>query len=101
MVVLDDARRTPPYTAYAAIMATFAGGLAGLFGRGPREAIGELVTRSRCVGTWVAAGVATTQVLTPRVGRLLTWTLAAAGRTTSSRPASPRSRTRATSSSSA
>jgi hypothetical protein len=44
-----------------------------------RQAIGELVTCSRCVGTWVAAGLTTTQVIAPRFGRLLTWTLAAAG----------------------
>jgi hypothetical protein len=44
-----------------------------------RQAIGELVTCSRCVGTWAAAGLATTQVLMPRFGRLLTWSLAAAG----------------------
>jgi hypothetical protein len=44
-----------------------------------QQAIGELVTCSRCIGTWVAAGLATTQVLAPRTGRLLTWTLAAAG----------------------
>jgi hypothetical protein len=43
-----------------------------------RQAIGELVTCSRCVGTWVAAGLGTTQILAPRFGRLLTWTLAAA-----------------------
>ena len=138
MVVLDDVRRTPPYPSYAAIMATFAGGLAtasalaGLLGRDPREetaldllvlagatfkaartiasdevtsflrapfvegeahsggeepketgdlqqAIGELVTCSRCIGTWAAAGLAATQILAPRTGRLLTWTLAAAG----------------------
>jgi uncharacterized protein DUF1360 len=139
MVVLDDVRRPPPYPAYAAIMATFAGGLAAagavarLIGRDPREdssldllvlsaatfkaartiardevtsflrapfvegeahsgedeepketgdlaqAIGELVTCSRCIGTWAAAGLATTQILAPRTGRLLTWTLAAAG----------------------
>ena len=130
--------RRPPYEAYAAIMATFAGGLATagalsrLLGRDPqcqnaldltvlaaasfkaartltrdgvssfirepfvrghahagdeepvatgdlRQAIGELVTCSRCVGTWAAAGLVTTQVLAPRVGRLLTWSLAAAG----------------------
>ena len=130
--------RTPPYAAYAAIMGTFAGGLAvaGVLGRlldrdpqcqtaldltvlaaatfkaartlardevtsfirepfvrghaheGGEEpvetgdlhqAIGELVTCSRCVGTWAAAGLATTQVLAPRFGRLLTWSLAAAG----------------------
>jgi Protein of unknown function (DUF1360) len=46
---------------------------------GMEQAIGELVTCSRCVGTWAAAGLATTQVLTPRFGRLLTWTLGVAG----------------------
>ena len=126
--------RRPPYEAYAAIMGTFAGGLAAagvrgrLLGRDPqcqdaldltvlaaatfkaartlardevtsfirepfvrghdeepvetgdwRQAIGELVTCSRCVGTWAAGGLATTQVLAPRFGRLLTWSLAAAG----------------------
>jgi hypothetical protein len=128
---------SPPYGAYAAIMATFAGGLAvagGLARRldrnpacqspldlivlsaasfkaartlardevtsfirqpfvrgeaheggeepvegGVHQAIGELVTCSRCVGTWTAAGLATTQILSPRFGRLLTWSLAAAG----------------------
>jgi len=44
-----------------------------------RQAIGELVTCSRCVGTWVAGSLATTQILAPRFGRILTWTLAAAG----------------------
>jgi hypothetical protein len=44
-----------------------------------RQAIGELVTCSRCVGTWAAAGLTATQVLAPRFGRLLTWSLAAAG----------------------
>ena len=44
-----------------------------------RQAIGELVTCSRCVGTWAAAGLATAQILMPRFGRLLTWSLAAAG----------------------
>ena len=44
-----------------------------------RQAIGELVTCSRCIGTWVAAGLGTTQVLAPRFGRLLTWSLAVAG----------------------
>lgn len=128
----------PPHGAYAAIMATFLGGLAGagvvarVLGRDPaehrpldlvmlgaatfkaartlsrdevtsflrqpfvegeaheggeepiatgdvRQAIGELVTCTRCAGTWVAAGLTTTQVLAPRFGRMLTWTLAAAG----------------------
>src|SRR5437016_4694943 len=128
----------PPYRAYAAIMTTFAGGIAaaGVLARlldrdpyehtaldlaalslatfkaartlsrdevtsflrdpfvegyaheggeepvedgGMRQAIGELVTCSRCVGTWVAAGLGTTQIVAPRFGRLLTWTLGAAG----------------------
>jgi hypothetical protein len=128
----------PPYEAYAAIMGTFAGGLAlagalsRQLGRDPQcqnaldltvlcaasfkaartlardevtsfirepfvrghahegdeepvetgdlhQALGELVTCSRCVGTWAAAALAATQVLAPRFGRLLTWSLAAAG----------------------
>jgi Protein of unknown function (DUF1360) len=44
-----------------------------------QQAIGELVTCSRCIGAWVAGGLATTQILAPRFGRLLTWTLGAAG----------------------
>jgi hypothetical protein len=44
-----------------------------------RQAIGELVTCSRCGGTWIAAGLAVSQILAPRSGRLLTWSLAAAG----------------------
>ena len=44
-----------------------------------RQAIGELVTCSRCGGTWAAAGLAAYQILAPRFGRLLTWSLAAAG----------------------
>ena len=129
---------TPPYGAYAGIMATFVGGLAaaggiarlldrdvrehsaldfavlglaafkasrtiardevtsfirepfveGVAGEGAdepvetgdaRQAIGELVTCSRCVGTWVAAGLSATQIVAPQFGRLLTWTLATAG----------------------
>jgi uncharacterized protein DUF1360 len=46
---------------------------------GARQAIGELLTCTRCVGTWTAGGLAATQVLWPRFGRLVTWTLAAAG----------------------
>ena len=128
----------PPYRAYAAIMGTFAaglaaaGGLARTFDRNPacqspldlvvlglasfkasrtlardevtsflrepfvqgdahsgedeepipggmHQAVGELVTCSRCVGTWAAAGLAVSQILAPRFGRLLTWSLAAAG----------------------
>jgi hypothetical protein len=44
-----------------------------------RQAIGELVTCSRCGGMWAAAFLASTQILAPRFGRLLTWSLAAAG----------------------
>ena len=128
---------SPPYTSYALIMSTFAGGLAAAgavartlrrdpqchtaldflvlsaaafkaartlshdevtsfmrepFVRGQAhsgedeepveggmvQAIGELVTCSRCVGTWAAAGLAATQVISPRFGRLLTWSLGAA-----------------------
>jgi Protein of unknown function (DUF1360) len=135
-VTADDQR--PPYGAYAAIMGTFAGGLAvaGVLARafdrnpgcqtpldfvvlsaasfkasrtiardevtsflrapfvkgeahsgegeepvegGLEQAIGELITCSRCAGTWAAASLAVTQILAPRFGRLLTWSLAAAG----------------------
>ena len=128
---------SPPYSSYAAIMATFTGGLAaaGAMARllrrdaqchtaldflvlgaasfkaartlshdevtsfirepfvrghahtgededpvegGMEQAIGELVTCSRCAGTWLAAGLAATQILAPRFGRLLTWSLGAA-----------------------
>jgi hypothetical protein len=44
-----------------------------------RQAVGELVTCSRCIGTWVAGGLAATHIIFPRFGRLLTWSLAAAG----------------------
>jgi hypothetical protein len=44
-----------------------------------KQAIGELVTCTRCIGTWAAAGLACTQILAPRFGRLLTWSFAAAG----------------------
>ena len=46
---------------------------------GMEQAIGELVTCSRCVGTWAAAGLVFTQILAPRTGRLLSWSFAAAG----------------------
>ena len=45
---------------------------------GFHQAIGELITCSRCAGTWAAAGLAAAQILAPRFGRLLTWSLAAA-----------------------
>ena len=57
---------------------------------GMQQAIGELVTCSRCMGTWLAGGLVWTQVLAPRFGRLLTWSLAAAGANDSSRQGSRR-----------
>ena len=42
-----------------------------------KQAIGELVTCTRCIGTWIGAGLASTQILAPRTGRLLTSVLAA------------------------
>jgi Protein of unknown function (DUF1360) len=45
---------------------------------GMAQAVGELVTCTRCVGTWAAAALASTQILAPRFGRMLTWSLAAA-----------------------
>ena len=55
---------------------------------GFEQAIGELVTCTRCIGTWTAAGLAATQVMAPKFGRLLTWSLPR--RTTSSKRVSPR-----------
>jgi hypothetical protein len=134
---MATATQSPPYGSYAAIMGTFAGGLAAagavsrLLRRDPQcqtaldfvvlstatfkaartlsheevtsflrqpfvrgqahsgedeepveggieQAIGELVTCTRCVGTWAAAGLAATQVIAPGFGRLLTWSLGAA-----------------------
>jgi hypothetical protein len=46
-------------------------------GEGFQRALGELVTCTRCVGTWSAAALASSQMLAPRFGRALTWTLAA------------------------
>ena len=42
-----------------------------------KQAIGELVTCTRCVGTWIGASLASVQILAPRTGRLLTSVLAA------------------------
>src|SRR3954451_13043863 len=36
---------------------------------GMEQAIGELITCSRCAGTWAAAGLAVMQILAPRFGR--------------------------------
>ena len=47
-------------------------------GEGMQRALGELVTCSRCIGTWTAAGLASAQLLTPRFGKLVTWSLGAA-----------------------
>ena len=44
---------------------------------GARQAIGELLTCSRCIGMWAAAGVVGVHTVAPRSGRLLTWSLAA------------------------
>jgi uncharacterized protein DUF1360 len=46
-------------------------------GTGLQRAIGELVTCPRCVGTWSAAALVSTEMLSPRLGRLLTWSLGA------------------------
>lgn len=42
-----------------------------------KQAIGELVTCTRCIGTWIGASLASIQILAPRTGRLLTAVLAA------------------------
>ena len=44
-----------------------------------RQAIGELLTCSRCIGLWAAAGVVAVHTVAPRTGRILTWSFAAAG----------------------
>jgi hypothetical protein len=44
---------------------------------GLRRAVGELVTCSRCAGTWAAAGLIAAQTAFPRFGRLLTLALSA------------------------
>lgn len=46
-------------------------------GDGLRRAVGELITCSRCAGTWVATGLTSLQLLAPRFGRVITWSLAA------------------------
>ncbi len=47
-------------------------------GTGMQQAVGELVTCTRCIGTWIAAGLASSLAMTPRFGRLLVWSLDAA-----------------------
>lgn len=44
-----------------------------------RQAVGELVTCSRCVGTWVAAGITGIDIVAPRFGRTLSLALAVGG----------------------
>lgn len=44
---------------------------------GARQAVGELLTCSRCIGMWAAAGIVGIHTVAPRTGRLLTWSLAA------------------------
>ena len=44
---------------------------------GARQALGELLTCSRCIGIWAAAGIVGLHTVAPRTGRLLTWSLAA------------------------
>jgi hypothetical protein len=45
-------------------------------GRGFRRALGELVTCSRCVGTWSSLGLVGLRVARPREGRVVTAILA-------------------------
>jgi Protein of unknown function (DUF1360) len=45
-------------------------------GNGLQRAIGELVTCTRCVGTWAALGLVAARTVAPRPGRLLITTLA-------------------------
>jgi hypothetical protein len=45
-------------------------------GRGLRRAIGELVTCTRCVGTWSALGVVGLRVMHPDAGRVVSMMLA-------------------------
>jgi len=46
-------------------------------GTGFQRALGELVTCPRCLGTWSAAALVSTEMIAPRFGRLLTWSLGA------------------------
>jgi hypothetical protein len=47
-------------------------------GTGMKRAVGELVTCTRCVGMWIATGLAASTSVTPRFSRLLIWSLDAA-----------------------
>ena len=44
---------------------------------GVRQALGELLTCSRCIGMWASVGIVGLHTVAPRTGRLLTWSLAA------------------------
>jgi hypothetical protein len=46
-------------------------------GEGIQRALGELVTCTRCAGTWTGVGLLACQAIAPRFGHLLTWSLAA------------------------
>lgn len=48
-------------------------------GSGPRAALGELLTCTRCTGVWTAAFILGTRVAWPSAGRMLIGTFAAAG----------------------
>ena len=48
-------------------------------GRGVRYAIGELLTCTRCLGTWSSLGLVGLRVLRPREGRIVVSVLATAG----------------------
>jgi hypothetical protein len=40
-------------------------------GKGPRRAIGELITCPYCLGTWLAAGMALSMAVAPRETRMV------------------------------
>jgi uncharacterized protein DUF1360 len=46
-------------------------------GTGFQRALGELVTCPRCLGTWSAAALVSSQMVSPRFGLVLTWSLGA------------------------
>jgi len=48
-------------------------------GSGMRYALGELLTCTRCLGTWSSLGLVGLRVLRPREGRIVTTILASAG----------------------
>ena len=45
--------------------------------RGSSAPVGELVTCPRCLGTWSAAALVSAEMIPPRFGRLVTWSLGA------------------------